>query len=144
VPAAKFVEVCGKLPAGARVASVIDATGPLNFNIHFHEGKKVIFPAKQDGVAKSDGALDVKVDQDYCWMWSSKALQAATLKLQLERGRSPPDHSVLARSESGTAMARAPMAWLTRDRRGAGFKCRDDGAVGTVVTMTAVHQVLQR
>lgn len=86
VPATKFVEVCGKLPAGVTVAWAFDATGPLNFNIHFHEGKKVVFPAKQDGIPKSDGALHVKVDQNYCWMWSNKAAQAQTLKLELKRG----------------------------------------------------------
>lgn len=87
VPAIKSVEVCGKLPAGAKVAWTFDTTGPLNFNIHFHEGKKVIFPAKQDGTSKGDGTLDTTADQDYCWMWSNKAAQVATLKLKLKRAQ---------------------------------------------------------
>jgi len=85
VPATRFVEVCGKLPAGARVAWAFDASGPLNFNIHFHEGKKVVFPAKRDAVAQADGVLDVRAEQDYCWMWTNPAPRAATLKLELKR-----------------------------------------------------------
>ncbi|MBW8760759.1 MAG: hypothetical protein JF586_24525, partial [Burkholderiales bacterium] len=47
----------------------------------------VIFPAKQDGTAKGDGTLDTTADQDYCWMWSNKAAQVATLKLKLKRAQ---------------------------------------------------------
>lgn len=86
VAPAKSVEVCGKLAADTKVNWSFDASGPLNFNVHYHEGKNVIFPAKQDGVAKAEGVVDVKVQQDYCWMWSNKAAAPSTLKLELKRG----------------------------------------------------------
>ena len=85
IPPGKFVEVCGKLPARTQVAWQFDAGAPLNFNIHFHEGKKVRFPAKRDQVARSGGTLNAKVDQDYCWMWTNEAPTATTLKLNLKR-----------------------------------------------------------
>lgn len=85
VPPAKFVEVCGQLPAGTNVDWAFDAAAPLNFNIHFHEGKQVRYPAKQDQVAKADGTLRAQVDQDYCWMWTNKTPRPATLKLTLKR-----------------------------------------------------------
>lgn len=86
VPATKFVEVCGKLSARTAVAWQFDASAPLDFNIHYHEGKDVRFPARKDAVAKDRGRLDVKLDHDYCWMWTNKGATPASLKLSLERG----------------------------------------------------------
>lgn len=85
VPAGKFVEVCGRLPAGTKVQWRFDASGPLNFNIHFHEGEKVRYPAKQDGTARASGTLDAAASQDYCWMWTNKSQAPADLRLDLGR-----------------------------------------------------------
>jgi hypothetical protein len=85
VPAGKFAEACGKLPAGARVDWSFEAGAPMDFNIHFHEGKEVRFPAKASAIAKSAGTLDAQVEQDYCWMWTNTSAAEATLKLRLER-----------------------------------------------------------
>lgn len=86
VAAGKFVEVCGSLPAGAKVAWRYDASAPLNFNIHYHEGKQVHFPARKDQVSQLAGTLNAKLAQDYCWMWTNKGSGPATLKLALRRG----------------------------------------------------------
>ena len=48
----KFVEACEKLPKGAKVAWSFEAAAPLDFNIHYHEGKKVRFPAEKSQVTK--------------------------------------------------------------------------------------------
>lgn len=86
VPATKFVEVCGKLSARTAVAWQFEASAPLDFNIHYHEGKDVRFPARKDAAAQERGRLDVKLDHDYCWMWTNKGVTPASLKLSLERG----------------------------------------------------------
>lgn len=85
VPAGAFVEVCGKLAVNTQVNWQFDATAPLNFNVHYHEGKKVHFPAKRDQVKKAADVLLVNLDQDYCWMWTNKTQGAATLKLGLRK-----------------------------------------------------------
>jgi hypothetical protein len=85
VPAGKFVEACGKLPAKAKVTWSFEAGGPTDFNIHYHEGKKVRFPAKKSAVAKASGTLDAKVEQDYCWMWTNKGNVDVSLQFQLRR-----------------------------------------------------------
>lgn len=85
VPASKFVEVCGKLAAGASIDWSFEAMAPMNFNIHYHEGKDVRFPAKQDQAAQAKGTLKAEVAQDYCWMWTNKSAAAASLKLALKR-----------------------------------------------------------
>ena len=81
----KFVELCGKLARADAVAWRFDASGPLDFNIHYHEGKAVQYPARQEAVAAAQGELRVALDQDYCWMWSNKAAQPAQLRIELAR-----------------------------------------------------------
>jgi hypothetical protein len=81
----KFVEACEKLPQGAKVAWSFESRSPLDFNVHYHEGKEVRFPAKQDQVATSEGTLDVRLAQDYCWMWTNKSAAATSLKVTLKR-----------------------------------------------------------
>lgn len=82
----KFVEVCEKLPKGAKVAWSFDAAARVDFNIHYHEGRKVRFPVKKDQIAKGAGTLVAKVDHDYCWMWKNKATGEATLRFKLAKG----------------------------------------------------------
>jgi len=81
----KFAEVCGKLPAKAVVPWSFEADARLDFNVHYHEGKKVSFPAKVDGSTQANGVLNVGVAQDFCWMWSNKTTSEAKLKFDLKR-----------------------------------------------------------
>ena len=81
----KFGEVCGKLAKGQSVRWRFQADAPLNFNIHYHEGKAVKVPAKQDGVAEGSGKLGVEIRQDYCWMWVNKSGVVISLQVQLSR-----------------------------------------------------------
>jgi len=85
IAAGKFVEICGKLPAGANVAWSFEASAPTDFNIHYHEGKEVVFPAKMSQVARGQDTLRVKIEQDYCWMWSNKTAVPAMLKATFQR-----------------------------------------------------------
>ena len=85
VPAGKFVEVCGKLAAGLKVQWTFEATAPIDFNIHFHAGKDVIYPAKRAQVSTGHDTLHVKTAQDYCWMWTNKTAAVARLKMSLQR-----------------------------------------------------------
>lgn len=89
VPAGGFVEACGTLPARTRVHWRFDAGTPLDFNVHFHVGKQVRYPARRNGVAKAGGRLDAKVDQDYCWMWTNRSQREASVAVELTRGRAP-------------------------------------------------------
>ena len=81
----KFVEACEKLPKGARVAWSFDAAVPMDFNIHYHEGKKVKFPARKDQVAKDSGTLVTQRAQDHCWMWTNKTTAEAALRFTLSK-----------------------------------------------------------
>ncbi len=81
----RFVEACGKLPAKAQVAWRFEAGAALDFNVHYHEGKDVRFPARQDAVAKASGVLDAPVAQDYCWMWTNPSTADVMLSYTLQR-----------------------------------------------------------
>lgn len=83
----KFAEVCGPLKAGEQVTWSFEADGPMNFNIHYHEGDKVSYPARENGVSKRAGELKVELDHGYCWMWSNKGTQPVRLKLELRHKR---------------------------------------------------------
>jgi hypothetical protein len=85
VAAGKFVEVCGKLPAGLSVRWDFTAGTPMDFNVHYHQGKDVVFPAKLSAVASARDVLVTKIEQDYCWMWENPSAAAATLTVNLAR-----------------------------------------------------------
>jgi hypothetical protein len=80
-----FAEVCGTLAKGSSVSWRFDAGERLDFNVHYHEGKAVHYPVKRAGVARAEGRLRPKIEQDYCWMWSNKSSRPAALKVQLAR-----------------------------------------------------------
>jgi len=82
----KFVELCGKLPAGLKVRWDFDAGLPLDFNVHYHVGKEVVFPFKLGAVSNAKDVLDTRIEQDYCWMWSNKSAAPASLSVKLQRG----------------------------------------------------------
>ena len=81
----KFLELCGGLTKGQAIDWSFDADRALDFNVHFHEGKDVVFPSKQDAVKQASGTLNVAVKQDYCWMWGNKKETPASLTVRLKR-----------------------------------------------------------
>jgi len=81
----KFAELCGKLNKDQTVRWSFEGAAPLDFNIHYHVGQAVEYPAKAKGVAAQQGELKVALDQDYCWMWSNKGASAVGLSVQLQR-----------------------------------------------------------
>ena len=85
IAAGQFVEVCGKLAAGDRVRWRFTASAPLDFNIHYHVGKDVVYPVKQLQVSSAQAELPVSAPQDYCWMWTNKGSAPATWSVELAR-----------------------------------------------------------
>lgn len=82
----KFVELCGALAPGQAIQWSFEADRAVNFNIHYHVGKDVRYPAKQDQVTALQGSLVVDSAQDYCWMWVNKSALDARLALRLSKG----------------------------------------------------------
>lgn len=85
VPEQGVVEACEKLAAGARVQWRYEASAPLDFNVHYHRGKKVDMPVRHDGVARAEALFKAASAQDYCWMWHNKTGAPVRLSFRLER-----------------------------------------------------------
>ena len=85
IAAGKSVEVCGKLAAGSTVHWEFNASVPVDFNVHYHVGKDVVFPFKLSAVANAKDSLDARIGQDYCWTWINKSAAVTTLSVSLRR-----------------------------------------------------------
>jgi hypothetical protein len=81
----KFAEICGKLKKGEAIAWRYDGSAALDFNIHYHVDKTVIYPVRKPTAKAARGQLRAALDQDYCWMWTNKGAQAVVLKVALRR-----------------------------------------------------------
>lgn len=81
----KFAELCGPLRPGQSIQWSFKADGAVNFNIHYHLGKDVRYPAKQDQVESLQDTLVVDSAQDYCWMWVNKGALSTKLAVSLSR-----------------------------------------------------------
>lgn len=79
------LELCGKLEAGLKIDWRYQSTQALDFNIHFHEGKEVVVPVKHKAKAELQEQFEVKQTQGYCWMWTNKSKEKASLEIALER-----------------------------------------------------------
>lgn len=62
-----------------------DAGAPLDFNVHCHVDKEVVFPSKLSAVATARDTLTTKIEQHYCWMWSNKSAAPAAFTVRLQR-----------------------------------------------------------
>jgi hypothetical protein len=85
VAPAKFVELCGRLPAAVQVQWAFEASAPLDFNVHHHVGKEVVYAAQLKGATQAGDTLTTPVAQDYCWMWVNKGSAAVVLNVSLQR-----------------------------------------------------------
>ena len=86
IPTRKFKELCVALKKGERVAWSFSSSAATSFNIHYHVGKEVSYPAKVEGIRSADGLLAVPADQHYCWMWKADA-DPVELTARLHRER---------------------------------------------------------
>jgi len=81
----KFVEVCGPVPVGTPVKWQFKASAPLDFNIHYHQGKEVVTPTRATQVSQAADTLLVAGEPDHCWMWVNKGAAPATVSVELQR-----------------------------------------------------------
>ena len=84
IAAGKFKELCVPLKKGERIEWSFSSPVDTSFNIHYHVGSDVSYPAKVDGIRAAQGALEVKADQEYCWLWKAGA-EPAQLAASLKR-----------------------------------------------------------
>lgn len=81
------LEVCGDFQKGESILWHYEADRALDFNIHFHVGKKVSFPSRLKQKQEANGKLKTKLSQTYCWMWTNTNQEAASLKLKMSQDK---------------------------------------------------------
>lgn len=76
----KVVEECMHLAAGAEVTYSFTASAPIEFNIHYHTGKSVVFPVKREGVSVVQDLFRAESAQEYCWMWTNRTNEPVSMR----------------------------------------------------------------
>ena len=69
-------EECLHLDVGDRLEFAFEATEPVDFNVHYHEGKTVVMPISRDKIRADAGVFAPAIAQDYCLMWEAGAAGA--------------------------------------------------------------------
>jgi len=64
-------EECLHLEVDDRVEFAFEATEPVDFNVHYHEGKAVIMPISRDKTRADAGVFVSPATRDYCLMWEA-------------------------------------------------------------------------
>jgi hypothetical protein len=85
VPDEAAVEVCEKLSTGAQVSWRYKASTPVDFNVHFHQGKEVSTPVRIDHRAQADAVFKATSAQEYCWTWLNRSGKPVRLAIQLQK-----------------------------------------------------------
>lgn len=78
-----FAEVCGPLASREQVHWAFEASAALDFNIHYHEGDEVAYPAAYRDTVERTDVLIAPVDQTYCWMWTNRQPAPVRVTLRL-------------------------------------------------------------
>jgi hypothetical protein len=84
VPAGDIHEECMNLEPGDTLSYAYRSDVPLEFNIHYHEGEVVHFPARESASALRSGRFVADTAQHYCMMWSNAGPRAAALDVEFE------------------------------------------------------------
>ena len=71
LPPYKVHEECLRLEPGDRVDFTFDSTEPVDFNLHYHEGKTVVMPLVREKTRGDAAVFAPQVAQDYCLMWET-------------------------------------------------------------------------
>ena len=73
LPSYQIHEECLVLKPGERIEYRFESTEPVDFNIHYHEGKAVVMPLVREKSREDAGMYAVTLAQDYCLMWEAGA-----------------------------------------------------------------------
>lgn len=81
----KVSEVCGEFKKGDLVKWRFTALAPIDFNIHYHEDKKVEYVALLRAVRSDENTFTAPIDQTYCWMWTNREKKPTSFSMSISR-----------------------------------------------------------
>jgi len=71
LPPYELHEECMHLAVDDRVDYRFEATFPVKFNIHYHDGNAVLAPIVRDNTRGDSGVFVARIAHDYCLMWEA-------------------------------------------------------------------------
>lgn len=79
-------ERCLRLAAGARLGYEFAADAPVEFNIHHHRGKEVLYPVQQPATRGGRAQLfRADTPDDYCLMWENRGAEPVRVRGHVQR-----------------------------------------------------------
>ena len=75
----KIHEECMELLPGDVLSYSFNASGPVDFNIHFHEEENISYPVSRKKISSYEGKYSPAKEQMYCLMWTNVKKTAVQL-----------------------------------------------------------------
>ncbi|MEJ2254811.1 MAG: hypothetical protein P8Y75_10685 [Nitrospirota bacterium] len=79
VEPSRIYEDCFKAGPESVMTYAFDASRPLDFNVHYHEGGEAFYPVKDKGVKSTERTYRPEKKQYYCLMWTNTSYLPAHL-----------------------------------------------------------------
>lgn len=79
IAAGKAEEVCVALAKGEGFDFSFRADAPVDFNVHYHVGRKVVTPIDVRRVMRQTGRVVAKTKREHCMMWGAKHGEAGVI-----------------------------------------------------------------
>jgi hypothetical protein len=73
LPPGKSEEICLKLERGKGFDFRFNADAPVDFNVHYHVGQKIVMPLQAPAVMHQVGRFVAKHAGEHCMMWTATA-----------------------------------------------------------------------
>ena len=84
LPSSGTHEECLKLLQENEVVYYFEASHPLTFDIHYHDGTQIVDAFAKKTIATMEATLKPEIVQEYCMTWSNHQPQAVQLKYQFQ------------------------------------------------------------
>ena len=84
LPSSGTHEECLKLLQENEVVYSFEASHPLTFDIHYHDGTQIVDTFAKKTIAALEAKLKPEIVQEYCMTWSNHQPQAVQLKYQFQ------------------------------------------------------------
>lgn len=84
LPSSGTHEECLKLLQENEVVYSFEASHPLTFDIHYHDGTQIVDAFAKKTIAALEATLQPEIAQEYCMTWSNHQPQAVQLNYQFQ------------------------------------------------------------
>lgn len=81
----KFHEECLALEARQSIRFSFSAARSLDFNIHYHKDKDILYPVRAKEVTAHKGEFTAKEAGEYCLMWENAHHDSIVLTYEFQR-----------------------------------------------------------